>query len=105
MNTHLNHKLAPEDDYVRLLQTEQILFWVKANSDANDNIFMMGDFNAEPNSPTYRLITEESGFKSAHKVVHGVEPEITFPTGLQAEFMDTDPPGCMDYIFFKGPNS
>ena len=62
VNTHLNHKLAPEDDYVRLLQTEQMLFWIKANTDAVDNIFMMGDFNAEPNSSAYRLITEESGW-------------------------------------------
>ena len=27
---------------------------------------------------------------------------MTFPTGLQAEFMDTDPEGTFDYIFIKG---
>lgn len=34
--------------------------------------------------------------------MHGSEPQLTFPTGLQAEFMDTDPPGTFDYIFVKG---
>ena len=66
----------------------------------------MGDFNAEPGSPAYNLMTsEEAGFKSAHFTVHGKEPETTFPTGLQAEFMDVDPPMCLDYIFYKGPAS
>ena len=64
----------------------------------------MGDFNATPESITYRLMTD-AGFKSAHKTVHGQEPVITFPTGLQAEFMDTDPPLCLDYIFYKGSES
>eukprot|EP00353_Schmidingerella_taraikaensis_P016507 CAMPEP_0185605922 /NCGR_PEP_ID=MMETSP0436-20130131/4404_1 /TAXON_ID=626734 ORGANISM="Favella taraikaensis, Strain Fe Narragansett Bay" /NCGR_SAMPLE_ID=MMETSP0436 /ASSEMBLY_ACC=CAM_ASM_000390 /LENGTH=85 /DNA_ID=CAMNT_0028237299 /DNA_START=335 /DNA_END=589 /DNA_ORIENTATION=- len=62
----------------------------------------MGDFNADPTSEPYRLFIE-AGFKSAHKEVHGSEPETTFPTGLQAEFMDTDPAMCLDYIFYKGP--
>ena len=64
----------------------------------------MGDFNAEPGSKTYNLLIE-AGFKSAHKEVHGDEPEITFPTGLQAEFMDTDPAMCLDYVFYRGPDS
>jgi len=62
----------------------------------------MGDFNTTPNSAAYRMITE-AGFKSSHREVHGAEPEDTFPTGLIAEFMDNDPPMCLDYIFFKGP--
>ena len=63
----------------------------------------MGDFNAEPNSIAYRMITE-AGFTSTYKQVHGSEPGKTFPTGLQAEFMDTDPAACLDYIFIKGPS-
>ena len=62
----------------------------------------MGDFNTQPDSPTYAKVIE-AGFKSTSKEVNGMEPEITFPTGLQAEFMDTDPAMCLDYIFFKGP--
>ena len=101
VNTHMNHKLAPEDDYVRGLQAEQILFWIKSKTRESDRVFLMGDFNAEPDSPAYRLITE-AGFKSSYKEIHGSEPEKTFPTGLQAEFMDTDPAGTFDYIFIRG---
>lgn len=61
----------------------------------------MGDFNATPDSKTYSLMTE-AGFKSAYKEVNGQEPEITFPTGLQAPFMDTDPPLCLDFMFYRG---
>ena len=47
----------------------------------------------------------EAGFKSAFVTVNGKEPEDTFPTGLQAEFMDTDPAMCLDYVFYRGPDS
>ena len=65
-------------------------------------MFITGDFNATPESKTYALLME-AGFKSAYKEVHGSEPEHTFPTGLQAEFMDTDPPMTLDYVFYRGP--
>ena len=65
---------------------------------------VMGDFNATPTSITYNLFTE-AGFESTYSKINGSEPEITFPTGLQAEFMDTDPPLCLDYIFYKGPSN
>ena len=101
VNTHMNHKLAPEDDYVRGLQAEQILFWIKSKTRESDRVFLMGDFNAEPDSPAYRLITE-AGFKSSYKEIHGAEPEATFHHGLIAEFRDTDPPGTFDYIWIRG---
>lgn len=31
--------------------------------------------------------------------VHGGEPDHTFPTGLQAPTMDTDPPVTTDYVW------
>ena len=42
------------------------------------------------------------GYTSAMKQYHGEEPEKTFPAGLKAPYMDTDPPGTFDYIFIKG---
>eukprot|EP01016_Furgasonia_blochmanni_P050620 TRINITY_DN7849_c0_g1_i3.p2 TRINITY_DN7849_c0_g1~~TRINITY_DN7849_c0_g1_i3.p2 ORF type:complete len:124 (-),score=40.63 TRINITY_DN7849_c0_g1_i3:129-500(-) len=47
-------------------------------------------------------LMEESKYISAYKMVHGSEPEKTFPTGLIAPFMDTDPEGTFDYIWYKG---
>ena len=67
-------------------------------------MFLLGDFNSQPGSQTYNEVLK-AGFKSAYATVHGQEPEITFPTGLQAEFMDTDPAMCLDYIFYRGPDT
>ena len=48
---------------------------------SDDLVILMGDFNAEPSSLTYKEIIE-SGFRSSYSVVNGKEPSITFPTGL-----------------------
>ena len=62
----------------------------------------MGDFNAEPDEPTYARMVE-AGFRSAYADANGREPDITWPSGLQAPAMDTDgPPGCLDYIWARG---
>ena len=60
----------------------------------------MGDFNAEPQSLTYKEIIKE-GFKSSYFEANKCEPKITFPTGLQAPYMDTDPPLTVDFIFYR----
>jgi len=44
-------------------------------------VFVMGDFNTEPGESSYRLM-KDNGFKSAYEVINGVEPEVTFPTGI-----------------------
>lgn len=41
-------------------------------------------------------------FKSAIKTFSGVEPLLTFPTGLYAEPTDVDMYGCFDYIWVRG---
>ena len=66
-----------------------------------DLLVITGDFNAEPDSQTYALLRER-GFTSCHMHCNGKEPAQTFPTGLQAEFMDTDPALTTDYIWVKG---
>jgi endonuclease/exonuclease/phosphatase family metal-dependent hydrolase len=65
-----------------------------------DVTFLIGDFNAEPESLTYRHLVE-SGFVSSFASLHGKEPEKTFPTGLQASFMDTDPPITVDFVWVR----
>ena len=44
-----------------------------------------------------------AGFASAYYDVHDYEPAVTWPSGIQAETMDTDgDPNCLDYIWVKG---
>lgn len=44
----------------------------------------------------------EKGFKSSYKIIHDKEPVLTFPTGITGPYMDTDPDGTFDYIWYKG---
>ena len=50
---------------------------------------------------TYKLWVAE-GFKSACVTLHKKEWEKTFPTGIQAPYMDPDGDDVLDYIFIKG---
>ncbi len=67
-----------------------------------DATVVVGDFNADPHEPTYTRMVD-GGFRSAYAEVHGREPEVTWPSGLQAPAMDTDgEPDCLDYIWVRG---
>jgi endonuclease/exonuclease/phosphatase family metal-dependent hydrolase len=97
--THLHH-LVP-DDTVRDEQTATLLGWLDAAAPVTATI-LVGDFNADPAERAYRRLTA-AGFRSAHLEVHGVEPVVTWPSGIQAPGMDTDgDPGCLDYIWLRG---
>jgi hypothetical protein len=46
---------------------------------------------------------QDAGFRSAHLEANGSEPEVTWPSGIQAPGMDVDgDPGCLDYIWLRG---
>jgi endonuclease/exonuclease/phosphatase family metal-dependent hydrolase len=98
--THLHHVTADEaerDEQARLL-----VDWV-ADAPSVDAQVVMGDFNAEPNEPTYARM-RAAGFRSAYAEANGAEPDVTWPSGLEAPAKDTDgPPGCLDYIWVRGP--
>jgi nocturnin len=97
--THLHH-IVP-DEAVRAEQAEALVAWL-ADVAAPAPLVVVGDFNAEPVEPTYRVMTE-AGFASAHAVANGREPDVTWPSGIQAPGMDTDgDPGCLDYIWVRG---
>jgi endonuclease/exonuclease/phosphatase family metal-dependent hydrolase len=97
--THLHH--VPADEDVRLEQARLLVDWL-AGAPESDARIVMGDFNAEPVEPAYRRMTE-AGYASAHLVVNGREPAVTWPSGLQAPMIDTDgSPGCLDYIWVSG---
>jgi endonuclease/exonuclease/phosphatase family metal-dependent hydrolase len=97
--THLHH--VPADAPVRLGQVERLLPWLETTPE-HDALIVVGDFNARPDEPAYARM-RAAGFRSAHAEVHGGEPAVTWPSGLQAPAMDTDgDPGCVDYIWVRG---
>ncbi len=95
------HLHSPPDDYAeRVEQVTQLLAWLDGASPAEQVV--VGDFNADPREPAYGLM-RAAGFRSAHAEVHGAEPPLTWPSGLQAEMIDTDgEPECLDYIWYRG---
>jgi endonuclease/exonuclease/phosphatase family metal-dependent hydrolase len=97
--THLHH--IPADEGARQGQATSLVEWL-AGGPQTDAVIVMGDFNAEPDEPTYARMVE-AGFRSAYADANGREPDITWPSGLQAPAMDTEgPPGCLDYIWARG---
>jgi endonuclease/exonuclease/phosphatase family metal-dependent hydrolase len=95
--THLHH-LVP-DEAIREEQAIQLTEWLRPDKGA---LVVVGDFNAEPEEPAYRVM-EEAGFRSAFAEANGEEPHSTWPSGIQAPGMDTDgEPGCLDYIWVRG---
>jgi endonuclease/exonuclease/phosphatase family metal-dependent hydrolase len=99
--THLHHLTA--DESVRDEQTATLLAWLDdAGAPQTDATILMGDFNAEPDEPAPARL-RAGGFVSAYADVNGADPAVTWPSGLQAEGMDTDGfSGCLDYIWVRG---
>jgi endonuclease/exonuclease/phosphatase family metal-dependent hydrolase len=97
--THLHHVTA--DEGARDEQARLLVDWLPADASAIATI-VVGDFNAEPDEPTHARM-RAAGFRSAYAEANGHEPEVTWPSGLQAPAIDTEgPPGCLDYIWIRG---
>ena len=97
--THLHH--PPDAAGERDEQATALLAWLEASPPADATI-LVGDFNAGPREPAYARIGA-AGFRSSYIEANGSEPAYTWPSGLQAEAMDTDgDPECLDYIWVRG---
>jgi endonuclease/exonuclease/phosphatase family metal-dependent hydrolase len=97
--THLHHVTADEAE--RDAQAQLLIDWL-ADADGADGQIVVGDFNAEPDEPTYARM-RTAGFRSAYAEANGAEPDVTWPSGLQGPAIDTDgPPGCLDYVWIRG---
>lgn len=98
-NTHLHHK--PDEPEVRAEQAKAIGAWMAEAPHAHA-IVVVGDFNTPPFEPAYRVMFD-AGFRSAYREANGEEPAVTWPSGIQAETMDTEgDPNCLDYIWLSG---
>jgi endonuclease/exonuclease/phosphatase family metal-dependent hydrolase len=97
--THLHH--PPDAAKERDEQAEALLAWLDG-SPAADATILVGDFNAAPAEPAYARMAG-SGFRSSFLEANDHEPTYTWPSGIQAEGMDTDgEPACLDYIWVRG---
>jgi nocturnin len=97
--THLHH--VPDDAAERDGQVATLLGWLDASPPA-DAAIVMGDFNAHPAEPAYERMAR-AGFRSAFTEANGREPDVTWPSGLQAPAMDTDGDArCLDYVWIRG---
>ena len=98
--THLHH--VPADEGARDDQARQVLEWLD-ESPPTDIRVLVGDFNAEPTEAAAQRI-RAAGYRSAYADANGTDPDVTWPSGLQAPAMDADgDPGCLDYIWLNGP--
>lgn len=70
---------GPEDSNERKDQIELMLDWLDTQP-AEIPVIVVGDFNGLPDSPPIDLMRQY--FDSAHRAVHGIEPEYTCPTPL-----------------------
>lgn len=97
--THLHHEVA--DEAIRDDQVRQLVEWLAAHPEPGPRV-VVGDFNAEPDEAAYSRM-RDAGYRSAHLEANGREPDVTWPSGIQAPGMDTDgQPGCLDYLWLAG---
>jgi endonuclease/exonuclease/phosphatase family metal-dependent hydrolase len=103
----------PGETHERVDQIELILDWLDTQP-ANIPVIVAGDFNSTPGSPAIEIMRKY--FDSAHRAVHGKEPDYTFPTPLPSSTraklrnligwsigkrgkQENDLSGTLDYIF------
>ncbi len=59
VNTHLHHEM--NDDLIRKHQAESIILWIERQPDfipSETLVIIIGDFNAKPDSNTYKLFID-----------------------------------------------
>lgn len=94
VNTHLDH----EHQDKRAAQASAVVQWMDKVKHKADAIILSGDFNGGPHE-AFHASLDQKGFRSAHRSVHGVEPQGTWPSGIQAPFAEDGSPECLDYVY------
>jgi endonuclease/exonuclease/phosphatase family metal-dependent hydrolase len=94
-NLHLHH--LEEEENIRTYQMKSILKWIEFNNEGVDVSIIVGDYNAVPESDTYKMIVK-NGYVSSYKAFNGQEPESTFHNAMDAPTKDSSDNGTFDYI-------
>jgi len=97
INLHLHH--LETEEVIRVHQMKCILKWIEKISNAEDLNIILGDFNCDPNSDTYRLI-KQFNYKSCYFERNGKEPENTFHNKMDCPSKDASDEMTCDYIFY-----
>jgi len=79
-----------------------MLRWIELNTQREDLIIIVGDFNTLPFSATYNHVID-NGYVSAYYTHNSCEPLKTFHNKMEAPHKDTDDDGTFDYILYKYP--
>lgn len=100
VTVHLHHTTDAAGARHRDDQAGRLIGWL-ADLPPVPATIVVGDFNANPSEPAYARLA--GIFRSAFVEANGREPDVTWPSGLQAPAMDTDgDPMCLDYIWLGG---
>jgi endonuclease/exonuclease/phosphatase family metal-dependent hydrolase len=98
-NTHLHHPDGASGEATRLRQAAAAIAFL--DEEPADATVLLGDLNGECREPFFAAL-RSAGYRSAHAVVHGHEPERTFPSGLISGGMSAEPPVAIDYVLVRG---
>lgn len=93
-NVHLHHR-PMEDESIRLPQMQRLLAWMREQP---EGWLLAGDMNAMPGCAT--IAAAKTSLSSAYEVIHGREPDATFPTPLVSQDYAPGLAIVIDYIFF-----
>ncbi|MEO7717258.1 MAG: endonuclease/exonuclease/phosphatase family protein [Capsulimonas sp.] len=98
VNTHLHNEPADCEE-IRAKQCDMIMEYIEreAASAPDKHWILAGDFNATPSSETIERVLQT--LVSAYPIIHGAEPEYTYPTPLVEDYNDPASYHCIDYIF------
>ena len=112
VNIHYIHFTNDEGKRMRVEECKRVLKWMQGCTGETDRCIIAGDHNTLMKNEGIFKLMKANGYESAHKRIHGKEPESTWPTGLKSIYMDTDGfdlPAvkngggiCLDFIFFRG---
>lgn len=110
-NMHLDHDHPDR----RAAQGEAVVAWMERSKPRCDAVVLCGDLNASPPEPLHALLRSR-GYRSAHSMVHGTEPQVTsatcvgvcktrlitqgtWPSGIEAPLAEEGPFECLDYVY------
>lgn len=94
VNMHLDHDHPDR----RAAQGEAVVAWMEGAKPRCDAVVLCGDLNASPPEPLHALLRSR-GYRSAHSMVHGSEPQGTWPSGIEAPLAEEGPFECLDYVY------
>lgn len=105
-NTHFSW--LPDESYIRQAQAKEFLAFIhgKLNPEVDEQILLMGDFNATEETSEVQLITE-AGFTDSFRAKNPKLPGLTWHNDNSYARMSSVPlpDRRIDYIFLKGGKS